>query len=79
LAKILLIYKRCLRPGREPLIDLSTVKQANFISGMLQQQGKEKEKFICITEKNIPGECKPKQLSAAFRKESRYQPASPEN
>jgi len=46
---------------------------------MLQQQGKEKEKFICITEKNIPGECKPKQLSAAFRKESRYQPASPEN
>ena len=48
--------KWCLRSGREPLIDLWTVKQANFISGMLQQQGKEKEKFICIPEKNIPAE-----------------------
>ena len=31
---------------------------------MLQQKGKKKEKFICIPEKNISGECTPKQLSA---------------
>jgi len=41
--------------------------------------GKGEGKFMCIPEKNISGECKPKQLPAAFRKESRHQRTSPEN
>jgi len=46
---------------------------------MLQQKGKKKEKFTSIPGKSISGECKPKRLSAAFRKESKHQPTSPEN